>query len=238
MRVGDEVADAPAGDGEGLGEAGDEDGALAHAGKLGWADVLCVAVDEVLVDLVGKDEEVVLDGDCGEGFELGAGEDLAGGIRGSVDEDGAGVRGDGGMDGVEVERPVRSGERDEDRLDAHGAQSSGVVAVSGLEEEDFVAGVEQGHGGGVVGAGDSAGDEDLAVGVDGEAVGAGDLGGDGAAQAGDAFGAGVDVVAGADGGDCALGDDGWDLGVADALGEVDAVDAVAFGGHGANLGLD
>jgi len=113
-----------------------------------------------------------------------------------------------------------------------------VVAVEGLEEDDFVAGVEQGHGGGVECAGCAAGDEDFAVGVDFEALEVEDFGGDGLAEAGDAIEAGVDVVAGVDGGDCAVDDGGGWFGVADALGEIDAAEAVALHGHGADFGLE
>ena len=40
-----------------------------HAGQGGEGDVLGAVVEEVLVDLVGEDEEVVLDGERGDGFE-------------------------------------------------------------------------------------------------------------------------------------------------------------------------
>jgi len=66
-----EIAETPAGDGEGLGEAGDGDGAFGHAGEGGDAEVLCAFVEEVLVHLVREDEEIVLDGEGGEEFELG-----------------------------------------------------------------------------------------------------------------------------------------------------------------------
>jgi len=117
------------------------------------------------------------------------------------------------------------------------AEHTGVVAVEGLEDEDFVAGIEQGAERCLEGSGGSGGDEDFAVGIDGERVGAGELGGDGVAQARDAVEAGVDVVTVADGALRGFGDDGRRVGVADALGEVDAAHVVAGDGHGANLGL-
>jgi hypothetical protein len=113
-----------------------------------------------------------------------------------------------------------------------------VVAVERLEEEDVVARVEQGHGGGVETAGGAGGDEDFGFGVVGEGVVAELLGGDGVAEAGDAVEAGVDVVTVVDGLDGGLLDRSGDGSVADALGEVDAADGVAGDGHGADLGLE
>ena len=130
---------------------------------------------------------------------FGAGEDFAAGVGGGVEEDGAGARGDGGAQRVGVERAIWLGQRDQDGLDAQGLERGDVVAVEGLEEQDFVAGVEQGHGGGVEAAGGAGGDQDFGLGVVGEAVVALLLGGDGVAQAGDAVEAGVDVVAVVDG---------------------------------------
>jgi len=53
--------------------------------------VLCAVVEEVLVDFVGEEEEVVPLGELADRFELGAGEDFAGGVGGGVDEEGAGL---------------------------------------------------------------------------------------------------------------------------------------------------
>ncbi len=61
-RVGSGVADAPAGNRKGLAEARNHDGALAHAGQRGRANVPRAVVDEVLVNFVGEQEEIVLDG--------------------------------------------------------------------------------------------------------------------------------------------------------------------------------
>ena len=64
----------------------------------------------------------------------------------------------------------RARQRNEDRLDAHGFESGDVVAVERLEEQDLVAGIEQGHGCGVKTAGSAAGDQDFGLGVVVEAV--------------------------------------------------------------------
>ncbi len=145
--------------------------------------------------------------------------------------------GDGGVEGVEVESPVGLGQGDENGLDAKRLEGGDMVAVKGLEDEDFVTGVEQGHGGGVEAGGCAGSGEDFGLGVVGEAVVALLLGGDGLAEAGDAVEAGVDVVSVEDGLDGGLLDGGRDGGVTDALGEVDAAGLVAEGGHGADFRL-
>ena len=236
--AGGEIADPPSGDAEGFGEAGDGDGALGHSWEGSGADVAEAVVEEVLVDLVGDDEEVVLDGKGGDGFEFLAGEDFAAGIGRGINDEAAGAGRDGGAEAGNVERPVRRFERDGDGLDAESAQGVEVIAVKRLEEDDLVAGIEEGEAGGVEGSGGSGGDEDFALGIGGDAVVVGELGGDGLAERSDAVEAGIDVVAFGHGGSGAVEDRRGDFSVADALGEVDAAEAVAFDGHGANFRLD
>ncbi len=243
LGVCNEVAETPAGDGEGFGEAGDDDGAFAEVGEAEGGDVLSAGVEEVLVDFVGEEEEVVTDGEVADGFDLGVGEDFAGGVGGGVDEDGAGAGGDGALEGVIVEGPVGGGggggvEGDGDGLDAEGAEGGEVVAVEGLKEDDFVAGVEQSHDGGVESAGSPGGDEDFAVRVGGDSLEVLDFGGDAGTEAGNAVEAGVDVVTGVDGVLGTVEDGGGGLGVADSLGEIDAAEAVALHGHGADFRLE
>jgi hypothetical protein len=88
-----------------------------------------------------------------------------------------------------------------------------VVAVERLEEQHLVAGIEQGHGGGVQTASGAGGDQDFGLRVVGEAVVALLLGGDGVAQASDAVEPGVDVVAVVDGGMAASASTGAGTGV-------------------------
>ncbi len=83
----------------------------------------------------------------------------------------------------------------------------------------------------------AAGHQDLGLGVVGQAVVALLLQGDGLAQALNSVQAGIDVLPGADGADRLLFHRRGHWRVADALGEVDAAHAVAFGGHGADFGL-
>ncbi len=149
----------------------------AMPGSVAGRDVLGAVVQEVLVDFVGDDEEIVLDGEIGDDFKLGAGEDFAAGIGWGVDDDAAGTRGDGGAEVVEVDGPCRSSHRHGDGVDAQGAERVEVVSVERLEEDDLVAGIEEGHRGGIEGSGGTGGDEDFGIGVGGEVVVAGKFGG-------------------------------------------------------------
>jgi hypothetical protein len=68
--TGREVADAPAGDAERFGEAGDGDGALGHARQRGEANVALAVEQEVLVNLVRENNKVVLDREAGDGLQF------------------------------------------------------------------------------------------------------------------------------------------------------------------------
>ncbi len=92
-------ADLPPGRREGLAGRGDGDGALRHTGQGGDGDVLGAVEDQVLVDLVGDHPRVVLARQRADQLELGAAEDLAGGV----------VR------GVEQHQPGAGGERRPER---------------------------------------------------------------------------------------------------------------------------
>ena len=236
--VGDEIADAPAGDGEGFGEAGDGEGALSHAGKSGEADVPGAVVKEVFVDFVGDDQQVMLGDEGGELLELGAGEDFAAGVGGRVEDQGAGSRGDGIAQAVKVHGPIGFGERDDDRLDALCLEGADMVPVDGFEEQDFIAGIEEREASGVESAGGAGGDEDFLLGIGLNAVVVARLVGHGVAERGDAVQTGVGIVPVMNGGYGAFEDRSWEFGVADALGEIDASKAVAFDGHGADFRLD
>jgi hypothetical protein len=120
---------------------------------------------------------------------------------------------------------------------ASGVQSGDVVAVEGLEDQALVARVEQGEQSGVEGAGGAAGDNDFAVGVNGEAVEGSELARNRLAKWSDALMPGVDVMPGTDGFDGRFDDRVRRIGVADALREVDAVDGSAGNRHGADLRL-
>ena len=178
-------------------------------------------VDEVLVDLVGHGEEVVLEADPGDGVELAGREDPAGRVVGRVQEDEAGLRADGGGQGVGVEGEVGGAQGDDPALGAGHGDGGGVGVVIGLEGDDLVARLAQPeHGGGDRLRG-AHGDDDLGVGVVVEAVPAALMLGDRLAQRRQARPRRVLVVPGPDGGDGRLGHLRRPVGVGEALAEID-----------------
>ena len=102
-------SDLPAGERERLAGRGDRDVRSAMPERR-QRDVLTVE-HEVLVDLVGDGEDVALDADAGDGLELVAAEHLPGGVVGRVEEQETGAVADRGCQLVDVDRPVRRGQR-------------------------------------------------------------------------------------------------------------------------------
>ena len=92
------VAHPPPGHGVALGEAVEEDRALAGPGEGGDAGVLPAVVDQAGVDLVRVEQEVVLHGEADDRRELGAGDGRSGGIVGVAQHNAPGARGDRGGD--------------------------------------------------------------------------------------------------------------------------------------------
>ena len=163
---------------------------------------------------------------------------LHAGIRWRIDDDSAGARRDRSPQRVGVDLPAAGGKRYRNRLDAQGKQGVQVVAVEGLEEHNLIARIEQREAGGVERARRARGDEDFAVRVGVQAVVMRKFLADGGSQRGNAIQPGVDVVTRMHCVDGGGKHRRGNLGVADALSQVHATDAVTFHGHGANLGLD
>src|SRR5438034_9733874 len=70
----------------------DRDRALTHPGKGRDGHVLAILVRDVLVDLVGDRDRVVLSAELGDHGQLFGGEDLAGGVVRRVHDDRPGPR--------------------------------------------------------------------------------------------------------------------------------------------------
>ena len=139
----------------------------------------------------------MLAADTGDRLDLRPAENLAAGVRRSIQNDGAGARGNRGLQRIAVQRPVRSRERHQNRVDAHRFQGRHVVAVKRLEQQHFIAGVQQRHGRGMQSGGGAAGHKHFRLGVILKPVLAFLLGGDRRAQPRNAVQPGVNVMAGA-----------------------------------------
>ena len=131
-------ADLPTRERERLPTRRDRERPLAHPGERRQRHVLAV-VDEVLVDLVGHGEEVVLDAEPGDQLELVAREHLPGRVVGRVEEDHR-VRGPiGRLECGRVEPVVGRSEGDDAPLGAGHGDRRGVRVVVRLEGHDLVA---------------------------------------------------------------------------------------------------
>jgi len=86
-------------------------------------------VDDVLVDLVGEDEGVVLLRERRDVEELGAGEDLPRGVRGVAEDDGLRLLREGLLQLLRIEAEIGRAERDVDRLGAAEDRVGGLGSV-------------------------------------------------------------------------------------------------------------
>ena len=140
-------------------------------------------VDDVLVDLVGDRQQVVLAAERGDRLELGAREHLPGRVVRAVEDDGTGPPRHRTLEPVRVEREVGRLQRHEHRLGAGDDAARAVVLVEGLEDDDLVGRVEHGQQRRQHGLGGAAADRDVKVGVDLHPVELAVLGGDRPPQA-------------------------------------------------------
>ena len=135
-------ADLPPGERERLAARRDRERALAHPGQRRERDVLALE-HEVLVDLVGHRDEVVLDAELRDHLELGAREHLAGRVVGRVQQQHAGTRRDRARELVGIERVVGRAQLHDAPLRARERDARGVRVVVRLERDDVVARLAQ-----------------------------------------------------------------------------------------------
>ncbi len=213
----------PSGHRVGLGDAVDGDGALRHSVEARERNVLRVVVEDVLVDLVGDGDDPPLLAEPGDVHELVSGKDLTRGVVGRINNDGPGLRVEGGIELVGIEAPVGLPESHVagDRSRQDGIRP--VVLVERLEHDHLVAGVDEGEQGGDHRLGGAAGDGHLALGIDLHSVGEAVPRADRVPELFRAPGDGVLVDVLAHRGDRRLFDLGVGGEIGKALGEVDRV---------------
>ena len=134
--------DLPPREGVGLSSAGQGEGALPHAGKTGKGQVHGVVEDQVLVHLVGEDDQVVLDAHSCDDLQLLPGEDLPRGVHRGVQDDHPGALVQQRPKRVFVQGEVGGAKRDKPGCGARQGQAGWVAVVEGLEEDDFITGIE------------------------------------------------------------------------------------------------
>ena len=141
LRRRDDPADAPPGDRERLARAGDRDGPLGHPLQGRDRDVGAGVLD-VLVDLVGHADRVVIAAETRDELELGAREDASRRVVRGVHDDRPGSRGERAPQLVRVEREARRAERNEDRRSPADGGVRAVILIERLEDDDLVTGVD------------------------------------------------------------------------------------------------
>ena len=193
----DHPADPPAGHGIGLGHPVQHDAAVGDLrGDHGHGHEPGVAVDEVLIDLVGDHPQALLGGPAADlGYQLGR-VDGPGGVGRRDEQNDLGPLGAGRLELLDADQVAGAlvghhGHRDAARQ-RDGLRVGGPVRRG---HEDLVAGVEQGGEGLVDGLLAAVGDQHLGR-LDAEAAVPRGLGRHGLAQLGQAGGRGVFLVPG------------------------------------------
>ena len=172
------VADAEAGHRKSLRETVEEDRAFAHAGQRSDGDV--VAFERQLgVDLVGSDQEILLDGELGDGLELGAVGGTAGRVRREVQNEQLATRLPGGAEGGRIKRKLVGGHSaNRDGFGVAERDARRIAHIAGLVVEHLVAGVQGRAEQDIEGFGNADGAEDFGLGIVFRAVVFGDVAGD------------------------------------------------------------
>ena len=135
-----------------------------------WPSPAGVVEDEVLVDLVGHHDHVVLDRQVGDHLQLVAGEHGAGRVVRGVEQDQLRRVGDRRAQLVEVGPEVGRPQGDRAATGAAHVEHRDVGVVVGLQHDHLVARVDEAEQRGGDGLGAAGGHHHLAVRVDGEAV--------------------------------------------------------------------
>ena len=120
-----------------FGEGVEGEGAfLAAGGRGGRADVFEFVVDEEVVDVIGEDDEIMLDGDAEHFAHVGGRDDVGGRIIGGDQQEGARFIADSGADIGRIGTEVVFGEGLHFDLDAAGeGEGIGVGIVVGFGHE-------------------------------------------------------------------------------------------------------
>ena len=156
-------------------------------------------IDDVLVNLVGDRKGVPAHAKFANKFQFLASENLTGRIVRSIHDDGLGARTKGARKFLAIEFPIRRMQAHKAGLGAGKNSVRAVVFVERLEDDHFVARIDDGHQGGDHGFGGTAANGDLAFRIDGHALRARELLDDRIAQGLRSPGDGVLIVVGGDG---------------------------------------
>ena len=168
-------ADAPARNAVRLGHPVDDDGVIAHAVDPRHGDVLGTVVEDVFVDFVGDAIGVPAQTEIANEFEFAKRENFPGRIVGRVDDDGLGAWAKRSGELVAVKRPIRRLEFYKARQGAGKIRIRPVILIERLEDDDFVAGIDDRHHAGHHGFRRAAADGDFAFGIIADVLGQGEF---------------------------------------------------------------
>ena len=164
---GDDVGQPPAGDRVGLGQGGAGQRPLPHSGQGGKIGVTVGGVDDVLVDLIGNNIGIIFPGKRGDDFQLFPGKDLAAGVGRVAQHQRLGFLAEGILQHRRVKMEIRRYKRYINRLGAGQDGVRAVVFIEGGKDNHLVSRIGDGHHCRHHGLGAAAGDNNLAVGIDG-----------------------------------------------------------------------
>ena len=165
----DDPSDAPTGDRERLARAGDRHRSLGHARQRRDRDVRAL-IPDVLVDLVGHRDGVVLDAERRDELELFPRKHPTRRVVRRVHNDRLRARRERGAQLVGIEDVLRRTERDVHRLRAGDVRIRAVVLVERLEHDDLVAGIDDREERADHRFGRAAGDGDHRLRIDAHAI--------------------------------------------------------------------
>ena len=139
-----DVADAPSRHAECLRHSVHDDGALAHSVKRYRGNVLRAIVDNVFIDLVRDGENVPLLTEVGDDAEFLAAEDLSRWVVRRIDNDGLRLVVESGGEFLLIERPAGPPQLDVARRRTGDDGVGTVIFIKRLEDDDFVARIDDG----------------------------------------------------------------------------------------------
>jgi len=173
----------------------------------------------------------VLPAEGGDGIEFRAGEDFAGGVVGGIEEEHAGLRGKRPAQLFFSKVKIRGMEGDKAGRGPGEGNAGPVGIVEWLEDDYFIAGIEQSQHGVGDGFGATVGDGDFCIGIDRKAGGRLEVLGDGLVELGDAVAAGVLIVPGPHGLHRCVFDEFRAVEVGETLAEIDRLMLRGEAGH-------
>ena len=132
--------------------------------------MLRAVINNVLVNFIGDGEGIPAHAEIANKFQFFAREYFSRGIVRRIDDDGLGLGAEGARQFVAIEIPVRRLQLHEARRGAGKNRVGAVILVERLEDDDFVAGIDDAHHGGHHGFGRAAADGDFALGIDAHAL--------------------------------------------------------------------